>query len=295
MCIRDSPYLFHYVYSPLTFLLPLPFFALSTALGLPFDVRLVTLAAAGVAAWAIVRLPWRWEWRYVGLAVLFLDPFFYVPQGRNDSLFLAAVLLGCLAWERERPVLAGWSFGLALAFKQFAAFFLPPAGVALAALMLAGRVSKPRLGAALAGLILPLAVTVAPFLAWNPSAFWTDTVGVVTGMAHPSFPIDGFGLSAVMVRFHLLPSRDAFFPFGLVETAVVLPLLAWGLPRVWRRPQLDRILQVAALATAAALVCSRYFNDNHLAVAIFLLVLAGLSRRAAVGRRQQLPVLAQAA
>ena len=289
------PYLFHYVYSPLTLLLPLPLFAVASALGVPFDVRLVTLATAGVAAWAMVRLPWRWEWRYVGLTVLFLDPFFYLPQGRNDILFLAAVLLGCLAWERDRPVLAGWSFGLAMAFKQFAVFFLPPAGVALAALMLAGRLSKPRLVWAVAGLVLPLAVTVAPFLAWSPSAFWTDTVGVVIGMAHPSFPIDGFGLSALMVRLHLLPNKQAFFPFGLVETAVIVPLLAWGLPRVWRRPRLDRVLQVAAITTAAALVCSRYFNDNHLAVAVFLLVLAGLSRRGAVALPQETPVLARAA
>lgn len=289
------PYLFHYVYSPLTFLLPLPVFAAASALGLPFDVRLVTLAAAGVAAWATVRLPWRWEWRYVALAVLFLDPFFYLTQGRNDVVFLAAVLLGCLAWERDRPVAAGWAFGLALAFKQFAVFFLLPAGVALTALVVARRLSRPRLAAALAGLVLPLAVTVAPFLAWNATAFWTDTVGVVTGTAHPSFPIDGFGLSAVMVGLHLLPDRQAAFPFGLVQAAVLLPLLAWGLPRVFRRPRLDRVLQVTALTTAVALVCSRYFNDSHLAVVIFLLVLAGLSRRAAPARPQERPVLARAA
>ncbi len=289
------PYLFHYVYSPLTFLLPLPLFAAARAVGLPFDVRVVFLAVASLAAWAVVKLPWRWEWRYVALAVLFLNPVFYLAQGRNDILFLAAVLLGCLAWERDRPVAAGWAFGLALAFKQFAIFFLPPVGVALAALVMGGRLSRAWLGAAVAGLVLPLMATVAPFLAWNASAFWTDTVGVVTGTAHPSFPIDGFGLSALMVALHLLPDKHAAFPFGLVQALVVLPLLAWGLPRVWRRPRLDRVLQVAAMTTAAALVCSRYFNDNHLAVAIFLLVLAGLSRRGAVARHQEVPVLARAA
>ena len=289
------PYLWHYVYSPLTFLLPLPLFAAAATVGLPFDVRLVWLAAAGVAAWAIVRLPWRWEWRYVAMAVLFLDPLFYLPQGRNDILFLTALLLGCLAWERDRPVAAAWSFGLALAFKQFAVFFLPPAGLALAALAIRGRLSWRWGTAGVAGLVIPLALTTVPFLAWNPTAYWTDTVGVVTGAAHPSFPIDGFGLSALMVRLHMLPSRSATFPFGLVQAAVVLPLLAWGLPRVWRLPRLDRILQVAAITTAAALVCSRYFNDNHLAVVIFMLVLASLSRRGAVARSQAAPELARAA
>jgi hypothetical protein len=283
------PFLFHYVYSPLTFLLPLPFFAAAQALGLPFDIRLVFVVAAGVGAWAVVRLPWRWEWRYVALAVLFLDPFFYLAQGRNDILFLAAVLLGCLAWERDRPVAAAWAFGLALAFKQFAIFFLPPVGVALAALVWRGRMSRTWLVAAAAGLVVPLGASVAPFLAWNAPAFWTDTVGVVTGTAHPSFPIDGFGLSAVMVALHLLPDKHAVFPFGLVQVLVVLPLLAFSLPRVWRRPQ------VAAATTTTALICSRYFNDNHLAVAIFLLILAGLSRRGTVARLHESPVLAQAA
>jgi len=289
------PNLFHYVYPPLTFLLPLPLFAAAGALGLPFDVRLVFLAAAGLAGWATVRLPWRWEWRYVALAALFLDPLFYLPEGRNDILFLAAVLLGCLAWERDRPVAAAWAFGLGLAFKQFAIFFVLPVGVALTALWLRGRLSNARLAAALAGMVLPLGVSVAPFLAWNASALWTDTVGVVSGTAHPSLPIDGFGLSAVMVALHLLPDKNAAFPFGLVQAAVVLPLLAWGLPRVWRQPQLHRVLQVAAPTMAAALVCSRYFNDSHLAVVVFLLILAGLSRRGAVARLSKSPVLARAA
>jgi hypothetical protein len=46
---------------------------------------------------------------------------------------------------------------------------------------------------------------------------------------------------------------------------------------------------------APALVCSRYFNDSHLAVVVFLLILAGLSRRGAVARLSESPVLARAA
>ncbi len=156
--------LFHYVYSPLTFLLGVPFFVASRLLAIPFDFRSVLILAALAAAGGLLGLPWRWDLRYVTFAALFLNPFFYFPQGRNDILFLAPLTLGVLAWARGTPRLAALAFGVAFAFKPFALFFLPCMAVAL----------WPRSGPLLdrarrlailgAALLAPAAITMGPFL-----------------------------------------------------------------------------------------------------------------------------------
>jgi hypothetical protein len=278
------PSLFHYVYPPLTFLLPLPFFAAAQALGLPFDVRLVFLATAGLAVWAIVRLPWRWEWRYLCLVALFLDPFFYLPQGRNDILFLASLVGAVLAWEWGRPVAACAGVGLALACKPFALFFV----LLVAVMLLRGRKqegwSARQLGAGLAALVLPLVVSAAPFLWWNAAAYWDDTVSFVAGTDPHSFPIQGYGLSSLLVALHVLPGPEARFPFGLVEAAVGIPLLVLGVRRVLARPVLPTVLVWGTIVLAAFLFTGRLFNDNYVADLVFLAILSGASRRAAIGK-----------
>ncbi len=277
------PSLFHYVYPPLTFLLPLPFFATAQALGLPFDIRLVFLVTAGLAAWAIVRLPWRWEWRYLCLAALFLDPFFYLPQGRNDILFLASLLGAVLAWERGRPVAACAGFGLALAFKPFALFFV----LLLVIMLVRGRKqegwSARQLGSGLALLLLPIVLSAAPFLSWNAGAYWDDTVSFVAGTDPRSFPIQGYGLSSLLLALHVLSGPEARFPFGAVEVAVGAPLLVLGVRRVLARPVLATVLAWGTIVLAAFLVTGRFFNDNYVADLVFLAILSGASRRAAVG------------
>src|SRR5207253_878100 len=60
-----DPSLYRYVYPPAVFLLPLPAYALAHWLGAPFDIRLIDLAVEVVAALAVLKLPWRWEWRYL--------------------------------------------------------------------------------------------------------------------------------------------------------------------------------------------------------------------------------------
>ena len=275
-----DPALFHYVYNPLTFLVAIPMDLLASLAGIPFDFRLVLLPAAAIAGLAIGALPWRWELRFVALSALFLDPFFYLPQGRNDILFLAAVIAGTLAWSRGRAVPAAWGFGIALALKQFSLFFMAPLAVALLAMRYRGRLSTGAALAALAGLVLPFAATVLPFVLWNAGAYWTDTVGVVTGTAADSFPIRGFGIAELMVILHLVPGPQAYFPFGLLQAAIALPILGIGLPRVWRESSSASILTVGAWTTVGALLASRYLNDSHLAMLVFLVVFAGAATRA---------------
>jgi len=282
-----DPSLYHYVYPPAVFLLPLPAYALAHWLGAPFDIRLIDLAVEVVAALAVLKLPWRWEWRYLLLAALFLDPFFYLAQGRNDVLFLAPVLLGVLAWERDRPLLASLAFGAAAAFKPFAVFFLPLVALLLWRRSRAERWSTPRRLSVLAGLVLPGMVTIVPFFLWNPAAYWADTVSFVSGGDPHRYPIQGYGFSEILLLLRIIPSPSAYFPFSILQVLAALPALAFGIRRVVARPALATALCWATASLALFLFFSRFVNDNYLAALLFLAVLAGATRRGARGSGQK--------
>jgi hypothetical protein len=275
--------LFHYVYSPLTFLVGVPFSLVARLLAVPFDFRIVLILAAVAAGVGLLTLPWRWDHRYVALAALFLNPFFYFPQGRNDILFLAPLTLGVVAWARGKPRLAALAFGVAFAFKPFALFFLPCVAVAL----------WPRSGPAIdrvrrlaiigGALLAPALITMAPFLVWNAQAYWTDTVSFVAGTIPGVYRIQGYSLASLLLALHVISSPDARFPFGLVQAAVAAPVLAIGLWRIWRAPSLGAVLTVGTLVLTLSLLFGRFVNDNYLADLLYLAVLTGATRLASAG------------
>ena len=275
--------LFHYVYSPLTFLVGVPFSLVARLLAVPFDFRIVLILTAVAAGAGLLTLPWRWDHRYLALAALFLNPFFYFPQGRNDILFLAPLTLGVVAWARGKPRLAALAFGVAFAFKPFALFFLPCVAVAL----------WPRSGPAIdrvrrlaiigGALLAPALITMAPFLVWNAHAYWTDTVSFVAGTIPGVYRIQGYSLASLLLALHVISSPDARFPFGLVQAAVAAPVLAIGLWRIWRAPSLGAVLTVGTLVLTLSLLFGRFVNDNYLADLLYLAVLTGATRLASAG------------
>ena len=275
--------LFHYVYSPLTFLIGVPFFVGARLLAIPFDFRVVLILAALAAGGGLLRLPWRWDLRYVALGALFLDPFFYFPQGRNDILFLAPLTLGVLGWARDKPRLAALAFGVAFAFKPFALFFLPCVAIALWPRSGPAIDRARRLAILAAALLAPAAVTMGPFLLWNAPAYWTDTVSFVAGTIPGGYRIQGYSLASLLLALHVIPSADVRFPFGLVQAAVAAPVLAVGLWRIWRAPSLEAVLIVGTLALTLSLLFGRFVNDNYLADLLYLAVLAGAARLASRG------------
>jgi hypothetical protein len=279
------PSLYHYLYAPPAFLLPLPAYLLAHWLGVAFDVRLVDLVVEAVAAIAILKLPWRWEWRYIVIVALFLDPFFYLAQGRNDILFLAPIALGVLAWERDRPLLATLAFGVAVAFKPFAVFFVPMLAVIVFLRFRSERWPTARLLAVMAGFVVPGLLTIGPFFAWHPGAYWADTVSFVTGTDPRRYPIQGYGLSEILLLLKVIPSPSAYFPFTILQIVTVLPTFALAVRRVLAHPTLARALWWGTAMLTVFLFFSRFVNDNYIASVIFLAVLAGAARRGVRDRR----------
>src|SRR5207248_2749434 len=117
---------------------------------------------------------------------------------------------------------AGGALGLAVLMKQFAIAAVPFLLATLAVRW--GR--RVELRAVVAGALV-LVVGFLPFLVADPGAFWTDTVRYGAG----TYRIVGYGLSALLLRAHVLTDRNGAYPFFPLAIAIWLPLtglLVWN-------------------------------------------------------------------
>jgi hypothetical protein len=270
--------LHHYPYSPLTVLYAIPVVVAAGLAGLPPDLRPLLLLTGGLAFWIILRLPWPWTSRYMVATLLFLNPLMFWQDGRNDSLWLAALIAAVGLAASRRWTLACWALGISAAFKLFALPYLPLMGL----LLLMGWRERHLDGRAALlgglGLVVPIVITVAPFLAWSPAAFIGDTVGF-TSMAGPhGYPIRGYGLSVLLLSAGILPSPYAAFPFGLLQAAVGTVLLGLAGLMVLARPRFSAVLDGGAAVAAGVLFCSLQFSDNYFASLLVLFAIALATR-----------------
>lgn len=290
---RPNPAWNHYVYLPGAFLLAAPFQSVSErALGW-FDARLVycLLWLAGLAL--LARLTPR-PYRDLAIILTALNPLAlkYFILGLNDFTILFYLLAAAAAMKQGK---IGWSslaVGLAVATKQSAWLFVP------LYLIWVIRSSTPRLkleeqgapadwrrqlarlwpGAALAiGLI-------GTFFIWSPSHFIDDIWRFPSGSADWSYPSSGFGLGQWLVSSGIVKSQFDYWPAGLVQLAVGLPLLGLVLKRQWCRNTLSNLFWHYGLLLFGVWLAARYFNDTHLTyLSLVLLVSVFITDEAKAG------------
>jgi uncharacterized membrane protein len=201
--------------------------------------------------------------------------------GDNDLPMITLLLAATLAIAGRRFVPAAIIIGLAVATKQTALIALP----VLVAWGLANGItwrSLPRY----AGLaVLPVLALLAPFVAWNASAFVRDTVLYNVGSGGEAYPIQGIGLSSWLLRAGVIHGARDAFPFLLIQLPLVIGawLLAWRWLRHHRLAG-DALLWMG-LAFFVFLFTNRFAQPTYLLLGVEL-ILVGLIGRLAVIRHQ---------
>lgn len=256
-----SPALHHLVTWPGQFLLPLPLQAAATATVGWWDERWFLLLAAA-AVWVLLRalLPGA-PGRLAAVAVFLLPLHNLIAVlGDNDLPAVALVLAALLAADRRRFIWMGALLGLAVATKQHALLAVP---VALAWASVKGA-PRRALGLAVAAGAAVTAALIAPFLIWNPSAFVQDTVTFLVGSGAQAYPINGMGLSAILLHAGIIHGARDAFPFAVLEVAAaaLVWIGAWRWLRSHRHPA--DALTWCGIAFLIVLFVSRYFHDTHL-------------------------------
>jgi hypothetical protein len=272
-----NPALHHLDYWPGTVVLPLPLQAAYHAVFGWWDER-VWLLLAAVAIWVLLgRLALGPAGRMAGI-VFFLIPghSLLAVLGDNDLPMVALLLGATLAIGRRRWLIAGALLGLAIATKQTALVAVP----VLAVYAVAQGVDRRGFlkAAGLAGAVV--AVLFAPFVIWNAHAFVTDTILFNFGGGSETYPIQGVGLSALLLQTGIVHgSRDAF-PFVLIQLPLVVAAWLVG----WRWLRHHRLLGDAVLfigiAFFAFLFANRFAQPTYILLGVDLM-LAGLVLRRA--------------
>ena len=221
-----NPSLHHLDYWPGTVLIPLPVQAAFKWLFGWWDER-VWLLAAAVAIWLLLtRLVPGTAGRMAAIA------FFLIPGhsllavlGDNDLPMLAWLLGATLAIERRRWFMAAVLIGLAIATKQTALIALP-----VLVLWAFHRGLDRRRFLQAAGVAAAVVVVLfAPFLLWNVGAFISDTIIFNFGGGTETYPIQGLGLSTLLLNAGMIHGPRDAFPFLLIQLPLVLValMLAW--------------------------------------------------------------------
>jgi Glycosyltransferase family 87 len=271
-----SPALHHLVTWPGQFLLPLPLQATSRLLLSWWDERVFLLVGAA-AIWLLLRALLPGTPGRLAAIALFLVPghSLLAILGDNDLPVVALLLGALLAARHRRFLLMGLLLGCAIATKQHAVLAVP---VIVVWATVRGADGRTIARAGLAGVAVVAAV-ILPFVLWDAGAFVRDTVLFLVGSGPEAYPINGFGLSAMLLSAGVIQGARDAFPFAVLEIAVAG--LVWAAAWRWLRrgvPVSD-VLVLLGLVFAGVLFVSRYFHDTHLLLGVEL-VFAGLASRA---------------
>ena len=199
--------------------------------------------------------------------------------GTADAPTLLLLLTAFALALRRRPGWTGVALGAAILTKQFA---LAAAPFLLVLLLVRGaRRDALRAGAAAAAVI---AAGFLPFLIADAGDVWTDTVRYGAG----TYRIVGYGLSALLLRAHILGDRNGAYPFFALVLAVWLPvtvLLARG-QLLGRRLWLGAAGFTGSVFTL--LFIGRVFQISYLVYPLTGLALTGLLAAAERDSRRRL-------
>lgn len=271
-----NPALHHAVFWPGQFLIPVPFQAVSQAIFGWWDQRMFLLGAA-IAIWLLLRklLPGT-AGRMSAVAVFLLPGHSLIAVlGDNDLPMLAVLLCALLAAGSRRYLIMGVLLGLAVATKQHAVIAAP-----LVLAWAAAQGARPSELLRAAGLAMAAILAVLlPFLVWDAPAFFRDTVFFVAGGGSDAYPINGFGLSSILLSAGLIHGPRDPFPFALFEAAVAITVWVMGWRWIAQKKHLADVLSWSGLALLLVLYVSRYFHDTHLLLGGELIVAGLLGRQ----------------
>src|SRR3954453_8251374 len=246
--------LHHYAYFPGTVitaaawrLLPAPF----------DDYRLFILLCTLASLFAALAFRAPLGWRLALGAVIVANPIAVRSAwfGQNDAPSLLLLVLAFALVTRRRWGWAAASLAGAVLLKQFAIVALP----FIAVMLVKQGATRPELRRAAVVFAGVIAAGVLPFLAWDPGAFWDDTVKYGAG----TYKIVGYGLSAILVRLGVLADRHGSYPFALFALVLWLPLTIWLLVAQWRARELWLGAAGFAISILALMFIGRTFNNYY--------------------------------
>ncbi|MBU0597575.1 DUF2029 domain-containing protein [Patescibacteria group bacterium] len=270
-----NPALEHYIYLPATFFISGSFNAIQKAIAGWSDLRILNfiyLLGSLIILWKIVG---NHPLRNLVIILFALNPFFlrYFLEGRNDIIVLFWILAAFYLLLKNRFLISGLLFGIALSTKQFAWIFIP---FILAFFMQKNSPDKKVSTNNLLKFIIPASIIailfITPFVIWDISSFIDDTILYASGSSSGlNYPITGYGFSQIVTFFGV--QAEESFPFWIIMAAVGLPVLFFMLKRVRAKGTIESIIVNTTIFILFTFLFSRFLNNNYLAFISQLLII----------------------
>jgi len=191
--------------------------------------------------------------------------------GQNDAPSLLLLVLAFAMASRRRFGWAAAALAGAILLKQFALV-----GAPFLALMIwkLDRDELRRSALVFAGV---LAAGILPFVIADPVAFYEDTIKYGAG----TYRIVGYGLSAILVRMHIVTDREGAYPFALITLLTWVPLTVWLLLAQRRAAEIWIGAAGFAISILWLMFIGRTFNNYYLVWPMTGAVIAALLAAAA--------------
>lgn len=275
--LEENPYFEYFPYLPGMMLASVPAYSLFDLIGLPYDQRLIYLAAYILVVLLLPLLVKAPSLKLLLTAAVGLNPLLVGPTvlGMNEALVVLALVLCALFWLRRRILLSVLFLALAVVFKQ-SAWFVLPFYIMLLVAGVAGRDPDPRRtirrllpSAALFAIVCGL--LILPIALWNLPAFWNDVFAYPSGNAAINYPIRGYTVGNLLVGAGLIESALDPFPFWILQLLIGVPALLLLLQYQRQRNNIGMALFCSAFFMFVLGFVSRYFQDNYLGfVTVFM-------------------------
>jgi uncharacterized membrane protein len=272
-----NPALHHLDYWPGTIVLPLPVQAAWQWIVGWWDERILLLGAA-VAAWLLLRKLIPGAGGRTAALALFLVPghTLLAVLGDNDLPMICLLFAAILLIGRKQFIPGALLLGLAIATKQTALVAVPPV-VAWAVAQGADRRTVLRSAGVSVAAVLALFL---PFILWDPAAFFRDTIAYNLASGQDAYPIQGLGLSALLLNAGVIHGARDPFPFFLLQAIVTIPLWMLGWRSIVKLRQSAEVILWAGIALFGFLFVNRFFQPTYALLGMELILIGLLGRTA---------------
>lgn len=271
-----NPALEHYIYLPATFIIPIPFYLISNFILNWYDQRLFYLFAYILACFIGYSIFTHKDNKILFLIFIGFNPFLItaLSKGHGESVDFLVFLLIIYFLYKKKFNLSSLFLGLGLVTRQWFWLLIP---FYLTYIYLIHQKSIKVVFKQLfytSGLVL---IFILPFVLWDFSSFYEDTIKYLLGLTRLKYPLYGLSLGGVLAALKIISPLSSF-PFFFISLVLIIPLVVYFLAIMKYHLNLSYLIISFGLSLLIFSYFFRFLNINHLIFILLIIIFGFLFR-----------------
>ncbi len=286
-----NPALFHVIKLPFHIIFSVPFQIIAKQLFGFYDERMTYLSLFIMSILVLFNLPTDKKNKFALTAFFVFNPLFlpFFISGRDDVFVLTWIILTIWLLKKNKILLSSLTLALACTSKHSAWFLVP--------FYYAYVFSSLRPSASVLGLkftqkikstigslwtlfkrtwLLPVVfiLIIAPFIVWNPMAFYQDIYAYPAGTLVTSYPINGYGISVLFYKLGIVEKITDYVPMWVLQIPLTLVLFYLLIKKQFSENNLSRLVFGYGVLILVYWLFARFFHDNYVGFTSQLFLIA---------------------